>query len=1679
MANITVWVDPDSCLSSTGVKGGKDVYWLSTALMLSAQSDTGTVSASAMKILKQLLSPWLWLHSQTDAAATVQHPRLAAVQGATGFGVLKGKLDDLWSANLTGTNIAWLGMPAASKLADPTQCWPGHINHLARLPAPIPQALGLIIVQPYTVAAGSATPGLALQWIEVDDGSGGVLRFIVDPPAGTPIDVDTITVKTAPTALPSLSPDLLAQTRGLVAGKLRLVDSTNTTTRNWLGDFQRRLARAADPWVRLAELYDANVTALMKKGDTASLATVKALTKEDFAAASKAALVALVATLHQNGSLVLREMATTLDTKTPIDEAAVAVFTNAWTANLAAPLNAFVTDWTGIAAPPISADRNAAFVTATVFDQPQGFANAARARFTSQSFRQALAAVLVQALPASAGPVDYKQNVETWLGNAGTSAAGAPNADCQRIDLLLTTLLPIEASRAMYSDLMVQARTGAPAADSPYGPDGAKIENAFPGIFTTGLKQVFQWDTRAAPPVPDASFADMAKSLLPGLFAAPDAIDSVSDGGISLRVDEILVADAPAPPAGETAANPNIVHRLYDGCVVAVQRSQQGLIATSADCASLDALIGSVSLWGPAAVCMTGDISVVQMPTPTATGAKSPPITVPLGQQLLVPAAVPFSRPQSSDPTPIRRAISTYRGDYKIPHIALAEGAGGPPPSEATWFRYFRPAAAPPLPPMAYGQIVRLRAGYVAPGGIPPAGWGNDSTNPWDTSTLATTFDTQPDISGNDVRSKVAVLLRTVAPGAPRLLAKPDDADGTGLGEALVGANDAAVRPLWKERAKNWTVDQQNRFKGVATCYLDALATGDKAVFYVRPPGLAVGQPKQQATGGDVWRYWTQRDADDVTTAQAKAAQARLDAFASRAATVTEYDDPAVVFPPRLSATGCGGVIVSVMSLANRVGAPIGTPVFVPFDGSGTTKPSTRISVVPAVKDAAGADLTQPSIATPSTGGVTITLPAADPDDGALGLYAVSFQTVVDVNFFPGGADPRFARSVIPNLSTDGLPWAGVGTDPKVTTVTMAPGPTGHPPQKGYALGESLVVFECLPVYRGKDAAPLDHLPSAPAIWQAIDLAQNGTVVTASFDRAAEQSSTAHRMDYVAVAEATWDEWHWDGGPVIEQNLLDLFAGPTVEPAPGDPAKVVRGSSFTTFEQLMMAERGPSGIESSAVVDSNAQSVSLFSRDLGISYGAGYMRTRVTVRSRYEALRLPSDPNRIYLARDGAANTSSGVRWEILKWRSLVIRAKRAVSLPTPKIRAVIPLFDVVVPPTSVTNSAKADPQAAAGFVVMLDQTAFDTATASGLAERLVAEIVIEKLVESGTSGNVETYALNVGMDVIAEPDINGKIVTEPFLAPDARFVQARVASTDPTRRLPDPKALVPDPKDKTKQALWDPLGGTGAIVNSVAVLGETLEPASSDPMMPYASILFDAALASRLPGGASGSELALLPGAMLRVKFRYEPLSQAVDGAKNGTQDAATQELIATQLASPWTEPYWVTLLPKTDHAGDELTLLCSPAGKVRLTVNSGVKTDPLQLWREYSSTLEQPAGPNKRLWGITGVVVEDIMGSQVVRPQVMVYPKFPAAPSNKEFVDFTMPAGTLWQPPAGATVFLQLVEMEEFSTAPPPGDLGAAGALWLGTTEAVNADAADQQDAVCRVRGFGHRFFAVCESF
>ena len=610
MANITVWIDPDSCLSSTGVKDGKDVYWLSTALMLSAQSDTGAVSASAMQVLKQLLSPWLWHGSQIDPAATVQHPQLAAVQGATGFGVLQTKLDDLWSANVSEADIAWLGAPAASKLTDPTQCWPGHINQLARLPAPIPQALGLIIVQPYTVADNLAKPGPKLNWIEVKDDKGNVLQFTVDPPAGTPIDVDTITVKTGPKALPSLSAALLAQTRGLVAGKLRLVDSTNTTTRNWLGDFQRRLARAADPWVRLAELYDAYVTALMQKGDTVSLATVKALTKEDFEAASNASLGALVATLRQSRSLVLREMATTLDAKTPIDDAAVATFTSSWATNLVAPLSAFVTDWTAIAAPPISADRNAAFATATVFDQPHGFANAARARFTSQSFRQALAAVLVQALPASAGSVDYRQNVETWLGNTGTSAAGTQNADCQRIDLLLTTLLPIEASRKMYSDLLVQARTGAAAAGSPYGPDGAKIEGAFPGIFTAGLKQVFQWDTRAASPIPDAFFADMAKSLLPGLFAAPDAIDSVSDGGISLRVDEILVTDAPAPPAGETAANPNIVHQLYDGCVVAVQRSQQGLNATSADCASLDALIASVSLWGTPAVCMISDISV-------------------------------------------------------------------------------------------------------------------------------------------------------------------------------------------------------------------------------------------------------------------------------------------------------------------------------------------------------------------------------------------------------------------------------------------------------------------------------------------------------------------------------------------------------------------------------------------------------------------------------------------------------------------------------------------------------------------------------------------------------------------------------------------------------------------------------------------------------------------------------------------------------------------------------------------------------------------------------------------------------------------------------------------------------------------------------------------------------------
>jgi hypothetical protein len=1005
---------------------------------------------------------------------------------------------------------------------------------------------------------------------------------------------------------------------------------------------------------------------------------------------------------------------------------------------------------------------------------------------------------------------------------------------------------------------------------------------------------------------------------------------------------------------------------------------------------------------------------------------------------VLVPNPVVYDSPAPGGATTARtrHAIASYRGGFMIAHSATdateapawSDQNGAPPPRDPNVLFEFGPPSDLSPPPLAYGQIFQARAGFLGVGGVVPAGWG-DPAKPWDTGALASTFADTPLTGLAGLAPKTVVLLRTVPPGPPRLLASPSDVDGSTLSAALTGPNDSEVRPLWRERAKLWDQATQARFSGVASCFLDPLAPGPSTrSVLLRPPSLSVGARTAGAAGGRVWRYWTQRDVDLKDTSAAT----RIRDFDDSSRVKQAYDDPAIIYPPQhgnpAAPPAYGGCIVSMLEL--RPTGPVEVQrVVVHFNPAATVLgvdgPCFKVSWS-CPEGAATADLKADAVS------IQATLPVG-------GVFALSFRTFADVNFFAGGSDPRFARqALLPAGSDDGAPaWSDVSD---LALVSGA----------GYAFGEALIVFECLP--------DLDHLPKAADLWSACSLGRSEDSIQATYVRPSGDTS----FDYIGSIKSTRQAWTWDGGPVQPADVQALFSQADLAEAGAGGA---RGGAFLKFEQLMMSTRGPSGVQTTSHVESNAQSVNLLALDLPASRGASYFRARFDAVSRYAPLRRAADPDGQFLRRQGQATGARGSDTDF-QWKGLASPLRRATVLPTPRIRIAAPLFAAASP-----DSANA---VAGGFAAMLDEAAFDTQSGPGLAGVLVAEVVVETLGVPGAPGSAA--ALAVGMD----PALG--LEQDPFTSPtDASRPLNRVAFV-PSAGGPWDDGSAATPIKVSNSWMWTPPGGTpptdgvGARFQLAAVLGETLEPSSASPLMPYASFLFDAIL-NPAPGNL-GAGVPIKPGAMARVRFRYEVLPQAVAA----TDQAAT----AAAVASAWSAPLWVQSMARMDYrtliridhvtlSGESVSIGLAPDTTGAPAASAAELFHRWANWPVVGKS--DPVGPSMRLQAIVGLVVEDATGARTLRPKGLLTASVSAP--TRDTNGHWSGGGVLFEgaidglrASAKPMLFIQLLEVQDFSSGrgdlPPPAadqTLQRASEDWLG--------AGDDVEASSRVIGFGPRLF------
>ncbi|GAA0274047.1 hypothetical protein GCM10009127_13090 [Alteraurantiacibacter aestuarii] len=871
-------------------------------------------------------------------------------------------------------------------------------------------------------------------------------------------------------------------------------------------------------------------------------------------------------------------------------------------------------------------------------------------------------------------------------------------------------------------------------------------------------------------------------------------------------------------------------------------------------------------------------------------------VSLPFGD-CTVPIPVSFDLTVDVAGKETRQAIAHYRGESMIP---FADRGNPVEQDEAEPFEpQFTFLCQPPagsgdaLPEIAYGRTYQTVIGYQGLGGAMPAAFCDPEQPLVFSGEMLAQFAAAQGVERTIIKQNTP--LRTLEPGAPRLLNHRADMQDRPL--TLGRREDKLVRPLWKEYLSHCP-DQaaQDLAREAATVFLDPLALPGREA--ERSSVSFTIAPASLALG----QQGTQGYVSDPLVWQY---WVRRDgdftaSLMEERPQSEEVDDPAVVSGVAGAASGNGGVVVRLWAIkpdriSKSARLEIADTKHIALAAGERIEATSTSSVDPA------------TVADLSVVGkkLAITLPAGQ-------QFLVEIRTVVDSGFFEEGVDRRFGDL---GRAIAGKPYR--------------------------EFGAAVLAFECLPA--------TDDMPTPEAVWKAMRIEDANGVTIARLSPEMDDET----FDYVGRIETVRQAWIWDGGPVLPDGLPRNF---TKLEEVGPRPNAARSKDFVEFEEDYFSGRGLSGLAEPPVQHSAFAQDELFALGQRSDRGAGYMRIRCRLTSRYDALRRPLGFTEAQLQvssrlSSAATNGAQSTGDPLGGWRGRGLACRGAARLPTPRIAVAAPMFSTAAPGA-----------ASGGILLFLDHPMFDTDHGGGLAERLVAEICIEqiprRLVRVGDQDLAEpgeTAALMVGMDGVSS-DGDGN----PFTAPDTGDAvhRSRIATRDPGSESWDGH----DPQ------LWTP-GGTSqgtARLPCSAILGSTLEPGASAPIMNFSMALLDPVIGGK-------PEYALRPGTMARIRVRTE-------------LDPALVEDGSGERVSPWSAEIWVqmrAMVPGSQDSGEWTRE--ADSGEIRLTP----KDTAAHAYFKHLQEVHRDHAPDDNapylisgLVAVVGTIIRDINGEEQLRP-------------------------------------------------------------------------------------------------
>ncbi|WGM40659.1 hypothetical protein [Caulobacter sp. NIBR1757] len=271
------------------------------------------------------------------------------------------------------------------------------------------------------------------------------------------------------------------------------------------------------------------------------------------------------------------------------------------------------------------------------------------------------------------------------------------------------------------------------------------------------------------------------------------------------------------------------------------------------------------------------------------------------------------------------------------------------------------------------------------------------------------------------------------------------------------------------------------------------------------------------------------------------------------------------------------------------------------------------------------------------------------------------------------------------------------------------------------------------------------------------------------------------------------------------------------------------------------------------------------------------------------------------------------------RWRGVTLALSRRDPLPTPRLALAAPTFGRVGGGAGM----------AGGIGLYLDQPMFDTRDGAGLAELLEVEVLAERLITPATTAH------SIGPD--------------PILTGDA----------DPWMTGVEPST-------------W--------VLSRGVILGQTLEPFSASPRIPFSIALLDPIIGQQ----------EVKPDTMARIRARTT-FASPMPGVTPAEQE---------RLTSPWSAPVWVHFLPDVAAVIDEQVLFqCrQQGGRVTLSGNAidrilhpvAAEAAAARLARltDRVTDLTPSGAPHlaQGLWAIALATVRDVTGDEVIRASQVV---------------------------------------------------------------------------------------------